>query len=388
MRIVLDARWIFEELSGIGLYTRQLISNLVEIDQDNEYVLLFDDGKLLEREERETGAGEASNFSSELVPFSVFSPVSQLRMCGLLRRLKADVFHSPNYMIPFAAFPRRRCGCTACITTVHDLIPLLFPEYTPRALKTRFYPVFKAVMRQSVARADAVIVPSESTRRDVLEHLYPASRKQADVRVVYQGVSPEYTPSDDVERELRTILYVGRFDPYKNVGKVIEAYAALKGLGIDARLRIVGSDDRRYPQARELAVSLGVDAEIDWCGYVDGDALLDAYRRAGVFVLPSRYEGFGLPVLEAMACGAPVVCGNRSSLPEVVGDAAITVDPDDVDALAAAVESIITDPDKAARMSSEGLERARIFSWRKTARNTLRVYASFRRVADGGGERC
>lgn len=383
MRIVLDARWIFEELSGIGLYTRQLISNLVEIDQDNEYVLLFDDGELLEREERETGSGEAANFTSEMLSYSVFSPASQLRMCGLLRRLKADVFHSPNYMIPFAAFPRRRCGCTACITTIHDLIPLLFPEYTPRALKTRFYPVFKSVMRQSVARADAVIVPSESTRRDVLEHLLPASQERMNLRVVYQGVSPEYRPSDEVQREARTILYVGRFDPYKNVGKVIEAYAALRKRGLEAKLRIIGSDDLRYPQARELAVGLGIDAEIDWCGYVDGDALLDAYRRAGVFVLPSRYEGFGLPVLEAMACGAPVVCGNRSSLPEVVGDAAITVDPDDVDAIAAAVESVITDEDRAKRMSGEGLERARIFSWRKTARNTLRVYESFRVNARG-----
>jgi len=380
MKIVIDARWIFPELSGIGLYTRELIRNLAEIDSDNSYHLLFDSQETEEREGHETGFDAAANFSVCHFRHGPFSPLSQLALPQLLWRLRADVFHSPNYMIPFAAFPRRKRGRTACVITIHDLIPLLFPHYTPRALKTRFFPVFKWVMRQAAIRADTVIAPSESTRRDLIDELYGG--RAAEVAVVYQGVSSEYRPpAGEGSGERPVILYVGRFDPYKNVSNLISAFARLRREGLDAELRLVGSDDRRYPEARSLAHELGVDERIRWDGYLDGDGLLRAYQQASLFVLPSRYEGFGLTVLEAMACGTPVVCGNRSSLPEVVGDAAVSIDPDDVAALADAIGRVLRDPELAAQLSEAGLERAAGFTWRRTAEQTLEVYST---LAGGG----
>lgn len=381
MKIVIDARWIFPELSGIGLYTRELIRNLARVDTDNSYDLLFSDADVEAREKRETGFDQAPNFSVTRVKHGPFSPIGQLLLPPLLRRLRADVFHSPNYMIPFAAFPRRRRGRSACVITVHDLIPLLFPHYTPRALKTRFFPVFKWVMRQAALRADAIIAPSESTRQDLIEQL--CSGRPESIAVVHQGVTAEYRPPAGKEGGDRpVILYVGRFDPYKNISNLIRAFARIRAEGLDADLRVVGSDDRRYPEARGLARELGVDEHARWDGYLDGDGLLRAYQQADLFVLPSRYEGFGLTVLEAMACGTPVVCGNRSSLPEVVGDAAVTIDPDDVDAIAAAIGAVLRSPGRAARLRAAGLDRAAGFTWRKTAEKTLDVYRS---LANGAG---
>lgn len=374
MKIVLDARWIFKELSGIGLYTRELIRNLPAVDQENEYSLLFDDEEVMQRERRETGFGDAPNFESRLVNYGVFSLTSQILLPNLLSKLNADLFHSPNYMVPFVPFPRNRSGRTACVITIHDLIPLLFPHYTPRALKTRLFPVFKRVMREAALRADGVIAPSQSTRDDIAEHLYQQEGAASRVHVVYQGVTDAYAPAERSQSEVSTILYVGRFDPYKNVPKLIEAYARLRRKDLNLKLRIVGSDDQRYPAARQTARRLGVEDEIQWDGYIDGPGLIDAYQQADVFVLPSRYEGFGLTVLEAMACGTPVVCGNQSSLPEVVGEAALTVDPDSVEQIESAVSSIVQDPATAERLRKQGLERSAKFTWRQTASRTVQLY--------------
>ncbi len=374
MRVVIDSRWIFRELSGIGLYTRELIRHLPEIDTENEYHLIFDDIEVMEREKAETGFDTAANFSVAFTDSGVFSARSQLALPGMLKRLRADVFHSPNYMIPFRAFPRNQLGGTGCVITVHDLIPLLFPHYTPRAIKTRFFPVFKRVMRETAARADVVIAPSNSTRRDIAEYLYSGKEDAGRIEVIYQGVSSDYIPASISDGREPVILYVGRHDPYKNVSKLIEAYARLRSRGVLAGLRIVGSDDERYPEARETAHRFNVDEFIQWDGYLDGAGLIDAYQQADVFVLPSRYEGFGLTVLESMACGTPVVCGNRSSLPEVVGDAALTVNPDSVEQIEAAIASLLGDPDLAARMRVVGLKRAMKFTWRRTSEATADVY--------------
>lgn len=375
MRIVIDARWIFQELSGIGLYTRELIRNLPAVDTQNKYYLIFEKEHLLKREMSDTVFRNAKNFVAQRIGCSVFSPLNQLEMPLVLHKLNADVFHSPNYMIPFFAFPRHRRGRMACVITIHDLIPLIFPHYTPRALKTRFFPLFKAVMQQSVTRADAIISPSESTRKDIGEHLFPGHSRSSNIHVVPQGVPEEYHPSKSPKAKEANILYVGRFDPYKNVHRLIEAYGLLRERGINSRLRIVGSADSRYPEARATAQRMNLDESIQWDGYLNGESLIKAYQQASVFVLPSRYEGFGLTVLEAMSCGTPVVCSNGSSLPEVVGNAALTVEPDNAAAIAEAIAKILEDPLTASRLRSAGIERAKKFTWRKTAELTAQVYS-------------
>ena len=377
MKIVLDTRWIFPQISGIGLYTRELVRQFAQIDRENAYTLLFDRPAVLEREAQETGFGAAPNFSARLVPYGIFAPAGQLRLPGLLAAAAADVFHSPNYMIPFLAFPRGRRGRTACVVTIHDLIPLLFPHYTPRALKTRLLPLFRAIMRETGRRADAILTPSASSRADVIRELHVPESRHARVVVTPEAADPRYRPAEQSATG-RTVLFVGRRDPYKNLPALVAAFAQVRRRVPEARLRVIGPADARYPEAEQAALAAGLGDAVEWQGYVNGEDLLRAYQQAAVFALPSRYEGFGLPVLEAMACGAPVVCGNRSSLPEVAGAAALLVDPDDEAGIADALVRVLSEPALAADLRRRGLARAAQFSWEQTARLTLAAYRAAR----------
>ena len=375
MRIGLDARWIFQELSGIGTYTTELIREFARLETGHEFVLFFRDPAIRDRVWSAAGLDGHPRFRAHMVPWGVFSPWSQLRLPAVLRRLEIDIFHSPNYMIPFGAFPRGKPHAVKCVATVHDLIPLLFPEQTPRALKTRLFPLFKRVMFEVGARANAILTVSETSRADILRSLRIPREREGRVRAVYNGVAPEYRPASRRPAPHKTILYVGRFDPYKNVEGLLEAFAILRARGgPDARLKIVGAPDPRYPEATRRARELGLEGLVEWAGYAGGADLVDAYQQADVFALLSRYEGFGLTVLEAMACGTPVVCSDIGALREVVGDAVLIVDGADPAAAAAALGRVLTEPGVAAKLGRKGLARAREFTWARTAAETLKVY--------------
>lgn len=374
LHTVIDARWIFPQISGIGLYTRELLRHLPALDGSVRYTVLFDRPEVMEREMEGTGAGAASNVDARLVPWGLFSPASQARLPGLLRRLKARVFHSPNYMMPYLAFPPGGRGEVRAVVTIHDLIPLLFPQYTPRALKTRFLPVFRLVIREAARRATRILVPSRSTAEDVIRELRVPADRRGDVVVTPEAANPAYRPDPDVRPAGPAVLFVGRRDPYKNLPALVRAFARVLREVPAARLVVVGPPDARYPEAEAAAREVRLGDAVEWRGYVDGPGLVRAYREAAVFALPSRYEGFGLPVLEAMACGTPVVCGNGSSLPEVAGDAASLVPPDDEGEIAGAVVRVLTDPAHAAALRERGLHRAAQFSWERTARLTLDAY--------------
>ncbi|MCX5800617.1 MAG: glycosyltransferase family 1 protein [Candidatus Eisenbacteria bacterium] len=377
MRIGIDARWIFRELSGIGTYTRELVKHLAEIDRQNEYVLFFDRAAALEEVRAFAHLEEAPNFSTSLLAHGPFSPWSQLVLPSLFTRLRLDVFHSANYMIPFLAFPRNRAGDTLCVVNLHDLIPLLFPHYSPRSKKARLLPLYRLLMTEVGRRADVIITGSSSARSDILRELQISN--PSTVVVIPDGVDARFTPSGAAKAHTKTILYVGRLDPYKNVPRLVEAFWRVRQTAApEATLRIVGPKDDRYPEAPRLAEKLGLGPLVQWAGYLTDWELVEAYRQAAVFVLPSRYEGFGLPALEAMACGTPVICSNAASLPEVVGDAAMQVDPDDVEGLAEAIARVLTDEALASTMREKGLRRAAQFSWRRTAQLTLEVFRSLK----------
>ena len=378
MKVVIDARWIFPEISGIGRYTEALIQHLIPMAPEVHFILLFDRTDLLERTLDNAGIADAANLETRLVEFGVLSVRNQIQGPGLLRNLHADVYHSPNYLIPLLAFPPGRRGRTACVVTIHDVIPLAFPDHTPRARKRRLFPIYKRLMREVGRRADLMLTVSEASRRDVLKHLHIPPDRESAVRVVYNGVDPQYRPPDSPPpAHPPTLLFVGRMDPYKNLAALIEALAIVRAGPLpDARLRVVGPPDPRYPDAPERARRLGLDTAIDWIGYATSHDLVQFYQQADLFVLPSRYEGFGLPVIEAMASGTPVICGNAGSLPEVAGKAAIQVDPDDVTALANAITQVLTQPHTANTMRKLGLAQAAQFSWNTCARLTLQAYQS------------
>ena len=382
MRIAIDTRWIFRELSGVGQVAQQLVRELARSDTEDEFVLLFAREDLCERTRRVTAFSSNPRFSAVTVPYGVFSPRSQLALPRLLKRHGIEVYHAPNYLIPYLAFPRDRPGRIRCVVTIHDVIPLLFPDHAPRSRKARFYPLYRGLMRETARRADVLTTVSEASRRDIIEQLaVPADREQ-DVVVIQNGVQAPDAPAGQTPDGPPLLLYVGRFDPYKNVPLLVRVFAQLRsGSFPDLRLRVIGPPDPRYPEARDLARELGVTEAIDWSGYVADEALARAFREAAVLVLPSRYEGFGLPVLEAMAAGTPVVCTRAGALPEVAGDAAVLVEPDDADALAAALTRVLTDEAKRTRLREAGLERVQQFTWERTAGEML---AAYRKAANRG----
>jgi glycosyltransferase involved in cell wall biosynthesis len=385
MKIAIDARWIFPQLSGIGLYTQELIRHLARMDHRNDYVLFFDRQESRQRIAELAKLADAPNFAAEVLPYGVFSPRGQLQLPRLLSRLNVDVFHSPNYMIPFLAFAKksddgavhaRKGQRSRCVVTLHDVIPLLFPTYAPRSKKARLFPIYRRLMIEVGRRSDIILADSATSRTDVIRQLGIPKPRASSVLVVPAGVSPEYQCGARPSGPVRTILYVGRLDPYKNVTGLIEAFAQVRQAlpDTDARLKIVGPPDTRYPEARQTAARLGVDRWVEWAGYVDDAGIAAAYQQADVFALLSKYEGFGLPVLEAMACGTPVVCSNRASLPEVAGDAALLVDPEQTSEAAAAITRVLREEPLAASLRERGLRQAAKFTWMRTAAMTLKAY--------------
>ena len=375
-RIAIDARWVFRELSGIGRYTLELLRQLGEVGGAFEYVVLARDAERREFIRRAAGLAGRGNFEFAVLPHGPFSVRGQFAAAWLLRERGVGTYHSTNFMVPLPAFPRRRPHAIRCVCNIHDLIPLVHPEFTPKALKTRFFPVYKALMHEIARRTDAVVTGSRSAKADILARLGIAEER---ITVAPDGVDARYAPGGEKPSARggpKTVLYVGRSDPYKNLPGLVAAFARLvEGGEVEARLRIVGSPDARYPEAGEVARRLGVADRVEWSGYLDDAGLLKAYQDADALALLSRYEGFGLPVLEAMACGTPVVCSDAASLPEVAGTAARIVAPDDVAGAAAALRAILTDPAEAARRRAAGLAQARKFTWRAAAEAVLRTYA-------------
>ncbi len=375
MRIAIDGRWIFPQISGIGRVTEKLVFHLGKLDRENHYLVIFNDSALRDRYRKLWE--DFSNIETELVPWPPFSPRSHLLLPRLLKRRGTDLFHSTNFLCPLLP------GGPRMVVTVHDLIPLKFPHFTPRAKKTRFNFAFRWLLRRSLARADRVIAVSRHTRSDLIgETGLDAGR----IAVVYNGIDERYRPREPSgTRELLKerygidrpyFLFVGRLDPYKNLPRLIEAYARYcRRNGSAPDLIIVAAPDPRYPDPRDLASRLNLGSRFKMVeGVREEDDLVSFYNGAVALVLPSLYEGFGLPPLEAMACGTPVICSDRASLPEVVGDAAVLVDPERTEAIADALGRVAADPGLRQSLGEKGLRRAAAFSWEKTAEATAAVY--------------
>lgn len=315
---------------------------------------------------------------ADLIDRTVLWPWAALAEDIMRRKIRSalediDVFHSSDVL-------QWRHPEARNVITLHDATAFRFPElHTPatRQLQRR-----KAAFARD--SADLVIVISEATRRDVVEHL---GLEPARVRRIYPGVDSVFRPVSDREMLAQTlehlgldpggyILHVGTIEPRKNLTRLVEAYARLDpAWGSMPRLVLAGARGWRARPVFERVASLGLAGSVVFLGEVPNRLLPALYTGALVFVYPSLYEGFGLPPLEAMACGTPVVTSNTSSLPEVVGDAGVMVDPRDVDGLAGALDGLLADPAWRAALSARGLRRAASFTWDRAARETLAAYA-------------
>lgn len=364
--------------AGIGRYTRGLVQALFDLDQENEYVLFATPGL------RPRTDLPISQFTNPQPPNFRYRPIPvSHRLAAIVwHRLRiplpveaftgpVDVFHSPDFVLP----PQRR---GARILTVHDLSYMRYPEGATPNLRR----YLNEVVPRSIARADLVLADSESTKRDLAELLDVSLER---VRVVYAGVEPRFRPIFDDEY-LRAvarrydldppfILTVGTLEPRKNLQRLFQAYALLRQrMAFAPRLVVVGARGWLTDDIFAALDASGVGPHVRFPGYVHDEDLPAVYNLACLFVFPSLYEGFGIPPLEALACGIPVACSNTSSMPEVVGDAALTFEPTDVEAMAEAMLRILTDGELRVNLIARGRERAERFTWTAAATDLLAAY--------------
>lgn len=360
MKIAIDVRkW---RDYGIGTYVRNLVRHLAALDHETTYFLFCEKGDV------PTLRDLASNFVPVVDQSSGYGASEHVSIPIKLKRLGADLLHSPHYVRPLF------CP-TASVVTVHDCIHLLFPQYLP----SRFaFAYARFMLGHAVRRSALVFTVSEASRADILR-FYPDAAPER-IQVVPNAIDAailEAPGEGEIERVReryqlrgRFVLYAGNIKPHKNLERLIGAFGRLKqrpGLD-DVKLLIIGEDVARYGSLRRIMEGAGVRHDVRFFGFVPERTLAALYRLASVFAFPSLYEGFGLPPLEAMACGTPVVTSRLSSLPEVVGDAALLVDPYSENEIADGLERVLGDATLAADLRARGRERAARFSWERSAR--------------------
>ena len=371
MRICIDASPAVHHRAGLGRYAQELTSALLAADTDNEYVAFYhspEDAQIdppLDRIPHLTSRLDTKPWRFAAL-LGQFLHISQDRMFPGI-----DLFHATDHLLP-------RLTQVKTVFTLHDLIFRLYPEMH-KPLNRWFLTL---VMPRFLRAADAVIAVSEHTKRDAVRFY---GLDEAKIHVIYEGVNPRFRPAPPEAtagvRHAYTlpenfILSLGTIEPRKNLTLLLEAYRILRDRGSDLRLVIVGKKGWLYEGFFRRLRELGLEDKITFTGFVPDADLPAIYSAADLFVFPSLYEGFGLPVLEAMACGAPVVTSNSSSLPEVAGDAALLVDPTSVGDLAEAMNALMQNEDLQRTLKTKGPRQAAKFSWNKAARETLAVYRS------------
>lgn len=383
-KAIFDARLITEAPSGIGTYATEIITRLPGLAPEISFHILFRSSAVRERMLDGADLGRLPNVTSEIIGYGPFSPKSQLLMPLRLRAAGADLYHTPNFIMPFLAFPRSLRGRCKCVANIHDIIPLVVKDYAPNSRTSKFLPVYRECIRQTVMRSHAVITGSNAAKADITGELKLAGAAANRCHVIFDGALPRggeepHSPvkenSDSASERL--LIYVGRMDPYKNVPMLVEAFSLIRQeCKFPVRLKIIGPEDQRYPEARDLAERLGLGDSVEFTGFVSKEELSHCYHTADLLTHPSKYEGFGLQIIEAMSAGTPVLCTDGGSQPEVAGKAAAVVKSGDVRAFASAAVSILNSPEKQKEMRRLGLERAPSFTWDKSAEETIALYRS------------
>lgn len=367
MHIAIDAHSVGAQLGGNESYATNLIEALAEIDQTNRYTLYVTKPVALERFNNRW-----PNFQvKQTLPHTPLVRIP-LTLSRELRRNPVDVLHVQYTAPPFAPCP--------VVTTIHDLAF----EHLPETFNRRSWLQLRLTVRRTARGAAHIITVSEYSRGDISRTYGIAPER---ITVTPEAAPAHFAPITN-ETELRRIresygiqedyiLSLGSIQPRKNLVRLIEAYSCLRGVRREVKLPQLVLAGRRGWLDNETfraAERNALGRDILFTGYVPEQDLVGLYSGAICFVYPSYFEGFGLPVVEAMQCGVPVITGNRTSLPEVVGDAGLLFDPFDTEALVNALTQVISDPACRAKLSAKGLERAKNFNWKTTAELTLGAY--------------
>ena len=371
MRIAIDMRRMYE--FGLATYIRNVVRTLGRVDTVNEYLLLG----AAARFEQMGPLPENFHFLPLQNPEGTFA--TYLEMQRVVNAHGVDLVHVPH------TFWRPLITRAPYVITVHDLLDYMYRARTNNGMLRSFHSYMTQRVMDKAARIFAV---SNFTKRDVARHFNVPPAK---IEVVYNALDESFQRGHSTLAEQAMVrgryqvdspflLYAGRISPHKNVARIIEAFSALKaelakeGAYPDLKLIIIGDEVSKNPDIRRAVIRSGMQHDVRFLGYVSIDVLRIFFDMAKVFVFPSLYEGFGLPPLEAMAHGTPVVASNTSALPEVVGNAALLVNPENVFEISRALHRMLTDQPLRERMKAAGIEQARRFSWETSVRRMVAVY--------------
>ncbi len=371
MRIAIDIRRMYE--FGLATYIRNVVRTLGNIDSVNEYFLVGAAARF-----EQLGA-LPENFHLLPLQNAEATFATYLEMHKVIASKEVDLIHVPH------VFWRPLITRVPYVITVHDLLDYMYRARTNNGMRRMMH---SYMTRQVMHRAARIFAVSNFTKRDVGRYFNVKPEK---IEVVYNALDETFlrghsTPSEQemirgrYQVDSPFLLYAGRISPHKNVARIIEAFSALKAelakedAFPDLKLIIIGDEVSKNPDIRRAVIRSGMQHDVRFLGYVSIDVLRIFFDMAKVFVFPSLYEGFGLPPLEAMAHGTPVVASNTSSLPEVVGNAALLVNPENVFEISRALQRVLTDQCLRERMKAAGIEQARRFSWEASVRRMLSVY--------------
>jgi len=368
MKIGMFTYGMNEHFTGIARYAVNLTREMATLDESLEITLLNPYPDSSHPWYQEFASYPLRNL--RLVPMAATLGNVSLHRAAL--ELDLDILHDPCGIAPFMwPTPRRKYKR---VVTIHDAISLVTPEVQP--LATRL--IFNTLIPATRNTADAIITVSQAAADDLITYANLPAEK---ITVTHNGVDPAMTLSDaeihsaldNLEVNGSYILYVGNLAPRKNLSRVIDAFDNVRNLGQDVKLVIVGAKNWRANETIAKAKHLD---NVIFTGYVDESTLHALYYGATLLAFPSLYEGFGLPALEAMVHGTPVLAATASSLPEIVGEAGVLVDPESTDAITKGMMQLLTDDNQRQRLVALGYERAKQFTWQETAKRTLELYQS------------
>ena len=364
MKIGIDARLTFYRVGGISTYIHNIITELEVIDAENDYSIL---------QSRKAKQPLAQNLQHSPLWTPAHHRFERIALSVELARFGFDILHSPDFIPPIR-------GANHHIITVHDLTFLHYPQYLT-ADSRRYY---NDQIESAVKQADHILSDSEATKQDLISMLNVPAEK---ITVHMLGVDKQFQRlTDEVLEKNRKrlnipksfILFVGTIEPRKNIIGLLDAYQQFHNQYQDAPpLLLVGKRGWLFEETQRIIQSLQLDDKIMWREDIEFVDLPTVYNLADVLVTPSFYEGFGLPALEAMACGTVPIVSNRSSLPEVVGDVGLLIEPDNPETIAEAFGKALTDTTWRTQQEQKGLERASYFTWRNTAEIVLNTYQKF-----------
>ncbi|RMH69793.1 MAG: glycosyltransferase family 1 protein [Gemmatimonadetes bacterium] len=364
MKIAINATPIPAVECGAGVYIIELVQALAKVDSQNEYTIFA------KAENKHHFDPLPPNFQVKYYRLkNRYERLlwEQLHLPRELEKYQPAVFHSPHYTLPFVTLKYRK------VVTFHDMTFFIFPQYHEWLRQW----IFRRIMRRSAQFADHIITVSENTKRDLIRLMNVPSNR---VTAINSGVSAFFYPPASPPRNIATpyILFVGTLEPRKNLITLIQAFDLLcRECSIPHILKIVGHRGWKYQELFTEVHRRGLEARIEFTGYVSRPELRTLYQQADLFVYPSIYEGFGFPPLEAMACGTPAITTTAPAMSDLFVGGAQLVEPFDVKALKTAMQQVLTQPEWRKQLAQQGWQLAQTFDWQHTARKTIAVYQQF-----------